>query len=137
MSINLPADMSLIYDTTLTDPQLQAFLDTASVIVTDNLSSAGLSAATLAQIEKWLAVHLACMRDPIPLRSKIGDAEAWNFPASVTTAFGQGLKLTPYGQQVLVLDYSGKLAKLGLMRATFKAAPREDSDNYSERLTKV
>ena len=135
MSRNTTTELELIYETDLTDPQLQAFLDAADAVVTDNLSTSSLSASTLKQIERFIAAHFACMRDPISLRSKIGDAESWNFPASVTTAFGKGLNLTPYGQQALILDSSGLLSRLGLIKASFRAAPRENSDNFTENLT--
>ena len=121
----------------MSDGQLEAFLLTADTVVTNNLGSTDLSTEELKQIEKYLAAHFACMRDPIPLRSKVGDSEQVSFPLSVTTAFGQGLRITPYGQQVLAIDRSGVLAKLGLLKGSFRASPRENSDNFEEGLTRA
>jgi hypothetical protein len=128
-----------IIDTDLTDGQITAMIAIANLMVTNGpatSSNPSLGADELKEIERWLSAHFVCVRDPVSLRAKLGDAESWNFPASVTTAWGKGLNLTPYGQQAIALDRTGILAKSGLMKASFRAAPREDSDNYTENLTK-
>lgn len=135
MSRNTVQELELVFDTTLTDPQLQAFLDTADIIVTANLGSTNLSTDELKQIEKFLGAHFASLMDPRELRAKTGDADAWFYP-NVTTAWGKQLNLTPYGQQVLMMDRTGTLAKLGEKRGSYRAAPREDSDNFTSGLTK-
>lgn len=139
MSRNSTTELELVFDTDLSDAQLQAFLDDADVVVTNNLvgtfNGITLGTSELKAIEKYIAAHLASMRDPRELRHKTGDAEAWYYP-SVTTAFGKQLNLTPYGQQALLFDRTGVLARLGLPRGTFRAAPREDSDAFTDNLTK-
>lgn len=127
-----------IFDTTLTATQLAPFI-TAANLLTTNVPGAStnpvLAAEELKEIERWIAAHFACIRDPISLRERLGDAESWAFPASVTTAWGMGLKLTAYGQQAIAMDRTGTLAKLGLMRGSFRAAPRENSSNFTDGLT--
>ena len=141
MARNTTTELELIFETSLTDPQLQAFLDHADIIVTNTCATSKspypvLSASELKVIEVYVAAHLACLRDPISLRAKLSEAESWNWPASVTTAWGQGLKLSPYGQMAIAADRSGLLASLGKQRGSFRASPREDSASYTESLTK-
>lgn len=134
------AELEDIFDTDLSDSSLSSFINTANLLVTNVLAtstSPTLSAAELKDIELWLAAHFACIRDPISLRAKIGDAEAWHFPAAVTTAWGKGLNLTPYGQMAISIDRTGRLAGLGRIKGSFRAAPREDSDNFTDNLTKA
>lgn len=133
------SDVTLIFSTTLTTAQINAFIATATLLVDICATNAAncspaLSSAEAVQVEIWLSAHFASIRDPVSLRSKIGDAEAWHFPAAVTTAWGKNLNLTPYGQMAIALDRTGTLANLGKQRASFRAAPRENSDAYTEDL---
>lgn len=132
------SELKEIFDTDMDSGDLQAFIRGANCMVNNILADSGLDTITLKECERYISAHLASIRDPVPLRVRIGDAEAWNFPASVTTAWGKGLNLTPYGQVAMALDTSGALATMasGLRKATFRAAPREDSDRYTPRLTK-
>ena len=127
-----------IFNTTLKYDQISACI-TAANLLTTNVPAAStnpsLDAATLKEIERWLAAHFCCINDPVALRVKIGDSESWNFPASVTTAWGQGLRLTVYGQNAIALDITGELSKLGLMKGSFRAAPRENSSRFTRNLT--
>lgn len=101
-----------IMDTDIED--MTAFIKAANLIVSEKLVGQGLSADYLEEIERWLAAHLACARDPREKSSKTGDASA-----TYTGNFGEGLKSTPYGQQVLLLDSTGIMAKIGKKKATF------------------
>src|SRR3990167_7086656 len=133
------AEVEEIFDTDLTDAQITAFITVANILVTNTCAtstSPALDTDELKEIERWLAAHFADIRDPIGLRIKMGNAEQWSFPAAVTTAWGKGLNLTPYGQMAIAIDRSGKLAALGLRKGSFRASPREDSDSFTENLTK-
>lgn|SRR3990167_6565106 len=130
-----------IFSTTISADKISACITTANQVVTNGPATSAspnpvLTADELKECERWLAAHFANIQDPIALREKIGDSDAWNFPASVTVAWGRGLSLTPYGQMAIAIDRTGKLASLGLRKASFRAAPREDSDAYTENLTK-
>ena len=133
------AEVKEIIETDLSDAQITASLTIANILVTAGPAaskSPALGSDHLKEIERWLAAHFVCIRDPVSLRAKLGEAESWNFPASVTVAWGKGLNLTPYGQQAVGIDLTGELAKLGMRQGKYKAARREDSDFYTERLTK-
>ena len=134
------AEVKEVIQTDLTDAQITAMIAVANLIVTNGPATStkpnpALSASELKEIERWLAAHFVCIRDPVSLREKIGDADTWTFPAAVTTAWGKGLLLTVYGSQAVAMDRSGKLANLGLMKGSFRAAPRENSGNFTEGLT--
>lgn len=83
------------------------FIQTATLMVDTYLLNAGLSADLLTEIERWLAAHFACIRDP-RLRESRADT------VSVVTERGQagtGLQATSYGQQVAMLDPTGNLER--------------------------
>jgi hypothetical protein len=73
--------------------------------------------ALLAEIEKWLAAHvivstLARMAE----KEKVGQAEV-----TYIGKWGELLKSTPYGQTVLMLDITGKMANAGKKGASMYA----------------
>lgn len=117
-----------IMSTNLTAAQIIPFLSTANAIVTARLASAtpALSDTILAEIEKQLAAHLASVKSRTPFISEsIGDA-------SGTFGYkgGEGLKATPYGEMVLLLDTTGALLEAGKTYATIEtiAMPLDDDD---------
>mgnify|MGYP001602007724 CR=1 FL=1 len=129
-----------IFSTDMTPDQITACITGANLLVTNTVAtstSPAVDAATLKEIEKWVAAHLCCMRDPRELRAKTGDADVWFAPIGVTTAWGKQLNFTWYGQTAIALDSTGKLAALGMKKGSYRAAPREDSDAYTENLTKA
>lgn len=133
------SDVQEILDTDLTSVQITACLTIANLMTTNICAAStnpALGADELKEIERWLAAHFAAIRDPVALRAKIGDSEQWSFPASVTTAWGTGLRLTPYGQQAIAADRSGLLGRAGLMKGSFRAGPREDSKHFTRGITK-
>lgn len=123
-----------IFSTTMEPDQITAFILAANTLVNNTCAVAtpALDAITLKEIERWVAAHFCWMRNPGSLRKVIGDSESWGFPASVTTSWGKGLNLSPYGQQAILLDTSGSLAALTTQKqkASFRAAPRENSSSY-------
>lgn len=116
------------------DVDLQTFIDSAHLLVTEELATSGLSADRQTLIEKYLAAHLAAMtyeRGQITF-SKTGDAsEYYGFKA------GQGLLSTRYGQQAVALDTSGKLAVIATpnSRAEFKVVGQYDPGYDPNRYT--
>ena len=110
-----PDEVSAVIGTTLTDEQIQVWIDVANVLVTANVTC-GLSAAVLAEIERQLAAHLISLLPTagarsLPVKSeRLGEAEV----TYVTSAFvGGALKSTIYGQTALALDSCGGRAKMG------------------------
>lgn len=113
---------------------LQTFIDTASLIVDEELSTItpALSAARLAQIELYLAAHFAVMTYEAGgfLKRKINDVEEQYQELSVTL---HGLSRTVYGQQVLLLDSSGRLNEIASPK--LKASFRVVGSNFSTTKT--
>lgn len=97
-----------ILDTDLSDAIVEAFIDSANMVVTDFLGSdTNLSAAQKADVEKWLAAHMiAATREQQPIAE---GADKARIQYQGKTAMG--LDATFYGQQVKVLDTTGKLAR--------------------------
>jgi len=99
------AQVKEIIDTSLTEEEVSPFLKVANQMVTDLVSDEGYASGTLQEIERWLAAHFVAIRDPRVAKEKIGDAQADYHGKS-----GMSLNFTPYGQQVMVIEYKGKIA---------------------------
>jgi len=106
-----------ILDTDLSDSVVESFINDASNLINELFENeTGISNELLASIEKWVAAHLVAIRDQKVKSEKIGDASITYHGTS-----GKGLEFTPYGQQALLLDTTGRLKSIGGKRATFKA----------------
>jgi hypothetical protein len=111
MSRATPAEVRAIISTTLSDEQIQSWLDIASLIV-DNYATqcASASEAVLKTIEILLAAHFIAVGPDQTryLKSKtIGSSsETYQFAA------GTGYAGSAYGQQALMLDPCGILPTL-------------------------
>lgn len=101
------SDVKAIVPTTLSEEQVTPYLCTAHTLIDSILGSAGYSESELGMIETWLAAHFVAVRDPAVKSETIGDASATYHGQS-----GMGLEFTPYGQQVLMLEYKGTFAEL-------------------------
>jgi hypothetical protein len=76
----------------------------------------------LTELERWLTAHLlSSTLTRMAAKEKIGDAEI-----TYTGKWGELLKSTPYGQMVLILDITGKIANTGKMAARMYAIPNFD-----------
>lgn len=97
-----------VIDTSLTDTQVNAFISTANVMVTEYLSGGDLSAALLTEIETYLAAHFITLRDR-RVKNESADGVSFTYEGDI----GQGLDASTYGQMAQSLDSTGALAALG------------------------
>jgi len=112
--------LEIMDDVTLSDPIVEAYIVGANTLVSDVLSTQGLSATTLKEIERWLSAHMiASTRERQATEEGAGGAYI-----KYAGSFGEQLKSTPYGQMVLTLDSSGLMHNLELKSATLRAVPR-------------
>ena len=102
-----------IISTSLSEEQINAFINTAHHVVEDRLGDAELGETLLTDIELWLSAHFLATRDQ---RAKSETVAEYSVTYQGNT--DMGLKATIYGQQALALDYTGTLAALGLKKAT-------------------
>jgi hypothetical protein len=103
-----------VISTTLTDGQINAFINTAHRMVQNRLSGKGLSEETLGEIEVWLAAHFLSARDQRKKQVKADDVAV-----TYQGETGMGLQSTVYGQQAMILDPTNTLASTSQKRATF------------------
>jgi hypothetical protein len=97
------AGVKTILDTSLdTTP----FITVAHLLVEQHLANQGVSEDLLTELERWLAAHFACIRDP-RFREARTAGEGMVFELGKP---GEGLAATTYGQQALLLDPTGRLA---------------------------
>lgn len=108
----------LMNDTTLSDEYVSSILVTADLVLTkvfeyDNTLSTGL----LAELQKYYAAHLiASTTARMATEEKVGDASI-----SYAGKFSDGLKSTPYGQLLLLIDPTGLIARGGKISASITA----------------
>lgn len=114
---------------------LAPFIDFANAL-TDRVSaqdsSSVLSTAILKEIEKLLAAHSYCLRDPAYHEKKTGDASAVFYGKTE-----MGLDYTPYGQQAKMLDETGFLDSLNRQKhkvsLDWLGLPPSDQTDYVDR----
>lgn len=82
-------------------------------------SDTSMNEVILTEIERQLSAHfVASGIQRSTVREKVGDAEV-----IYTGKWEEGLKSTPYGQNALSLDFTGKLARLGKRNVRIFAIP--------------
>lgn len=123
------------YDTEA-EPSLTPFIDTANAL-TSRLATAAsadgndLSVAELELIERWLAAHFYTISDQKYQESTTADAEA-----VYQGRTEMGLEATTYGQQALVLDWSGNLTSLSRhhrARGVWLGSTATEAQTFDER----
>jgi len=101
------AELKIVLDDTeLSGAALTSYINTANVLVNSVLGTG--TTDILKEIEKYLAAHLAVFtRERQAIKEEAGTAKV-----TYSDNFGEGLKATAYGQMVLFLDTTGKLAAI-------------------------
>lgn len=104
-----------------TNFDVDAFIATATLMVDETLVGQGLSDARLIQIELWLAAHFVAVAEErgALLGSNKGESEE-----EYGVKVGEGLNMTRFGQQALMLDTTGLLAEQGTNTSVKKAQYR-------------
>jgi len=104
-----PTEVKAILTTTLSDSDIQAFIDGATAVVDQSSVSTTLATTLVKEITRWLAAHMiASTRE-----QQLSSAGAGSAKAVFQGVTGMGLDSTMYGQHVKVLDSTGILASLG------------------------
>ncbi len=109
----------ILDDTQLEYSELTAFINSANVFVTSQLTGKGLSDGVLEEIEKWVAAHMiSSTRERMAKEEGAGGAYI-----KYAGNWGEGLKSTFYGQMAVELDSSETLLALteGKKTATSRA----------------
>lgn len=105
-------------DTIATPEQITSLINAAHVVISNTLGSdTTLSAAQLEEIERWYTAHLVSLTvDRQAQRIEIGGDTNEEY-----AKLGKNLEATTYGQTVLMLDTTGKLASLARKRVSINA----------------
>ena len=111
------AEVKIVIDTALTDPEITAFISMASLLVDERLGTSTLSSNLLTNIETWLTAHLISVsRERQATDEEMGDAKV-----KYSGTYGEDFKATSYGQMVLMLDITGSFLKPGKKDLSMKA----------------
>lgn len=106
----LPADVQKMVDNTVDSVDL--FIIQANAMVDSFLPITTMSAALLALIETSLAAHFALLAFE---KGSLAEKTIGEATDKYHNVYKGGLSSTRYGQQVIMLDTSGKLAQLSEM----------------------
>lgn len=117
-------NVQAIIPDTLTDLQVDPFIEIASSMVDNTIASSGMSDYLLEQVERFLTAHLIYTTLKRQAQNKsVGDA------SETYAKLGEGLKATTYGEIVTQLDYTGILVNTGKKIAKIEAiASFDDSE---------
>jgi|SRR5690554_1893248 len=109
-------DVRLVYETELSDLQIEAAINDVQLIA-EKCLKAITDENRRDAIVKYLAAHLLTIVDSsgagVATSSKLGDAS----DSYATSHFGEGLKATSYGQLAIQLDPNGCLMRIGKPKA--------------------
>ena len=116
----------ILNGSTITDAVVDTFIIGANALITKVFASDGdITTVMLKELERWLTAHLiASTVDRLAKQEKLDDAEVTY--SEPVVYFGVGSKMlstTPYGRNVLTLDFTGKMGKAGATNATVFAIP--------------
>lgn len=89
-----------------TSRDVTTFIESADLIVSEDLVDKGLSADRLKQIELYLAAHFVAITEE---RGALTHAEIGDSNESYQIAKGKGYDMTRFGQQAMDFDTSGTL----------------------------
>lgn len=114
---------AILSDTTLTTEVLETYIASATTMTTAVLDGAGLSEFFLFEITRWLTAHMITVT-----RERLAKTEgAGGASISYIGEYGRNLSGSPYGQMVLLLDRSNRMASLGKRNASVFAITSFDS----------
>jgi hypothetical protein len=94
-------------------------IEAAEMLLAEVCGASGYADPTLSIIGRWLAAHFYAVMDPQSTYEQAGPVSV-KFESQVDL----GLNLTRYGQQAMVLDYKGNLAKLNATTLSGKTKAR-------------
>lgn len=97
------AEVKEVIETDLAD--LTAFITAANLTVNQHLTGLGLSTDLFKEIERWLAAHFVAMRE-----RQVQSEGLLESNVTYGGKYGMGLEFSQYGQQVMLLDHTGRLA---------------------------
>ena len=106
-------------DATPPAAQIAPFIETANSLVTELVGALITDSARLELIERWLSAHFFSVMNPKANQEKAGSVGE---TLAVTT--GMHLNETTYGQQVLLLDTTGRFSALQRIAATGIKRPK-------------
>ncbi len=118
-------EVKIIMDTALEDAEITSLIGYANRMVTTVIGSEGLSDDLLKDIETYLTAHLINTGK----ERQTSEEKVKDFTVKYTGKYGEFLKMTTFGQQVLFMDTTGNFANSGKQEISIKAIPQYP-ENY-------
>jgi hypothetical protein len=102
-------DVKKIIDTQRADPEIEAMIEVADLLVTELLLGK-YSTGLLLKIEIFLTAHFLAVRDPMVSQKSSGQGPSSTYDGQTGLA---GLEQTRFGTQVMMIEYLGVLRRAG------------------------
>ena len=106
MVLVTPQEVKAVIDTVGDSVDVTPYIETADLIITEQLNAAVLSAARLKQIELYLACHFTAMSRE---RGGLVVDETGEGRAEYSDVYEAGFAMTRFGQAAMQLDTTGVL----------------------------
>ncbi len=106
MPLVTPEEVRAVIDTVPDSVDLATFIETANLIITEQITDATISAARLRQIELYLSAHFVAITRE---RGGLTSDETGESKAEFSDVYEAGFALTRFGQAAMQLDTSGVL----------------------------
>jgi len=128
MSRVTASDVSAIFETNLTDSQLDVFITSANAFINAHEEMLVLSDAVLFEIERWLSAHYASARD-----QRIRHQDFGNSKATFQGEYKYSFYSTDYGQRAMDFDTTGTMNNIanGKTLASIETYPISYPCKYS------
>lgn len=114
------AEVKMVMDTALENVEITSLIGYANRMVTNVLGAEGLGDDLLKDIETYLTAHLI----NIGKERQASEEKVKDFSIKYTGKYGEFLKMTTFGQQVLLMDTTGSFANSGKQEISIKAIPQ-------------
>ena len=109
--------LTILGETDISEIDIESYIGASNTFTTAQLGTSTLGDLVLEEIERWMTAHMISVS-----RQRMGKKEeAGSAKIEYIGIYGSMLNSTPFGQMVISLDTTGKMAAIGKKTASFNS----------------
>ena len=109
--------LTILGETDISEIDIESYIGASNTFTTAQLDTSTLGDLVLEEIERWMTAHMISVS-----RQRMGKKEeAGSAKIEYIGIYGSMLNSTPFGQMVVSLDTTGKMAAIGKKTASFNS----------------
>ena len=109
--------LTILGETDISEIDIESYIGASNTFTTAQLGTSTLGDLVLEEIERWMTAHMISVS-----RQRMGKKEeAGSAKIEYIGIYGSMLNSTPFGQMVVSLDTTGKMAAIGKKTASFNS----------------